>query len=185
MNKSFFSSMVTAIGIASVIGLGAGQSAVAEAGGFPYPRNGQSQEQQERDRYECHRWAVQQSGYDPTTNVSAHASSGPGGAHRRGSSTGFLGIGGDRNAVGGEGGLVSDTATGAAFGAIGGALAGDAGVGALVGAGAGALLGQLFRQGSSPPARQHQAEAPPPHPGLENYRAAYGNCMSARGYEFR
>jgi hypothetical protein len=33
---------------------------------FIYPKNGQSQEQQDRDRYECHRWAVSQSGFDPT-----------------------------------------------------------------------------------------------------------------------
>lgn len=31
-----------------------------------YPRNGQSQEQQSADRYECHRWAGTQSGFDPT-----------------------------------------------------------------------------------------------------------------------
>ena len=33
---------------------------------FAYPRNGQSQEQQSRDRYESHRWANGQSGFDPT-----------------------------------------------------------------------------------------------------------------------
>jgi hypothetical protein len=33
---------------------------------FVYPKNGQSTEQQAKDRYECHRWAVQQTGYDPT-----------------------------------------------------------------------------------------------------------------------
>jgi hypothetical protein len=33
---------------------------------YSYPRNGQSPEQQEQDRYECHRWAVEQSGFDPT-----------------------------------------------------------------------------------------------------------------------
>ena len=33
---------------------------------FIYPKNGQSPEQQGRDRYECHRSAVQQTGYDPT-----------------------------------------------------------------------------------------------------------------------
>lgn len=33
---------------------------------FIYPRNGQSEPQQATDRYECHRWAVEQSGYDPT-----------------------------------------------------------------------------------------------------------------------
>jgi hypothetical protein len=32
-----------------------------------YPMNGQGQEQQEQDRYQCHRWAVSQSGFDPAT----------------------------------------------------------------------------------------------------------------------
>ncbi len=33
---------------------------------FAYPRNGQSAEQQATDRYECHKWANEQTGYDPT-----------------------------------------------------------------------------------------------------------------------
>lgn len=33
---------------------------------FVYPRNGQSQKQQDKDRYECHDWAIGQSGFDPT-----------------------------------------------------------------------------------------------------------------------
>jgi hypothetical protein len=33
---------------------------------FVYPRNGQSEEQQAKDRYECHSWAVSQTHYDPT-----------------------------------------------------------------------------------------------------------------------
>ncbi|KAB5618663.1 hypothetical protein F7234_23045 [Pseudomonas putida] len=32
-----------------------------------YPANGQGPEQQEQDRYQCHRWAVSQSGFDPAT----------------------------------------------------------------------------------------------------------------------
>jgi hypothetical protein len=32
-----------------------------------YPKNGQSQNQQITDRYECYRWAVSQLGYDPTS----------------------------------------------------------------------------------------------------------------------
>jgi hypothetical protein len=32
-----------------------------------YPKNGQSQEQQVRDKYECYKWAVAQIGYDPTS----------------------------------------------------------------------------------------------------------------------
>ena len=33
---------------------------------FAYPRNGQSPEQQATDKYECHRWATDQTGFDPT-----------------------------------------------------------------------------------------------------------------------
>jgi len=33
---------------------------------FIYPKNGQSEEQQGKDKYECHKWASQQSGFDPT-----------------------------------------------------------------------------------------------------------------------
>ena len=49
---------------------------------FIYPKNGQPEDQQARDKYECHKWASQQSGFDPTQsgggvppdqNASAHA----------------------------------------------------------------------------------------------------------------
>src|ERR1700733_4252963 len=33
---------------------------------FVYPAHGQSPDQTERDRYECHTWAVQQTGVDPS-----------------------------------------------------------------------------------------------------------------------
>lgn len=33
---------------------------------FVYPKQGQSSEQQNSDRYECHRWSVEQTGFDPT-----------------------------------------------------------------------------------------------------------------------
>jgi len=33
---------------------------------FVYPRSGQKADQQALDRYECHRWAVDESGFDPT-----------------------------------------------------------------------------------------------------------------------
>lgn len=33
---------------------------------FIYPKNGQNEEQQSKDRYECHSWAASQSGFDPT-----------------------------------------------------------------------------------------------------------------------
>jgi hypothetical protein len=33
---------------------------------FVYPRQGQNEELQAKDRYECHSWAVGQTHYDPT-----------------------------------------------------------------------------------------------------------------------
>ena len=49
-------------------GIESGGSTVAPASDevFIYPRNGQSSEQQATDRYECHRFAVSQTGFDNT-----------------------------------------------------------------------------------------------------------------------
>ncbi len=54
----------------------AGDAAVSSAaadGGrtFVYPQQGQTAEQQASDEYECHRWAVSQSGFDPTAAATA------------------------------------------------------------------------------------------------------------------
>lgn len=38
-----------------------------------YPRNGQSAEQQAKDKFECHQWAVGQTGFDPTLGAPAAA----------------------------------------------------------------------------------------------------------------
>jgi hypothetical protein len=43
----------------------AGQSSAASEL-IAYPKNGQSQEQQGKDKYECYRWAADQTGFDPT-----------------------------------------------------------------------------------------------------------------------
>jgi hypothetical protein len=39
---------------------------VAATEPFVYPKNGQSEAQQATDRYECHRWAADQTSFDPT-----------------------------------------------------------------------------------------------------------------------
>ena len=48
----------------------AGRTAAAQPAAptelFMYPKGGQSTEQQARDKYECHRWAADQTGFDPT-----------------------------------------------------------------------------------------------------------------------
>jgi len=38
---------------------------------YVYPRNGQTEEQTQNDRYECHSWAASQSGFDPTRGQQA------------------------------------------------------------------------------------------------------------------
>ena len=40
---------------------------------FVYPQKGQSAEQQKKDEYDCHSWAVQQTKYDPTAAAQAPA----------------------------------------------------------------------------------------------------------------
>jgi hypothetical protein len=51
--------------------------AVAPAKVFVYPRQGQSAEQQSSDEYECHRWAVTQTGFDPTGGATGTAGGDP------------------------------------------------------------------------------------------------------------
>lgn len=46
---------------------------------FVYPRQAQSADQQATDEYECHRWAADRSGYDPTVSATGGAASAPGG----------------------------------------------------------------------------------------------------------
>ena len=38
---------------------------------YAYPQNGQTQEQQSNDKYECHTWARSQTGFDPTVSNSS------------------------------------------------------------------------------------------------------------------
>ena len=51
--------------------------AVALGQAYSYPNKGQSAQQQDKDRYECHTWAVQQTGFDPTRAQAAPAPSSP------------------------------------------------------------------------------------------------------------
>ena len=51
---------VTAGLVALFVLLGAGVASAQNNDMFIYPAKGQSQAQQDKDRYECHSWAVQQ-----------------------------------------------------------------------------------------------------------------------------
>jgi len=175
---------------------------LAQGQAFAYPNAGQSEEQQSRDRFECHQWSVSQTGFDPTTAppLPARAAAAPpapnqGYSDRRSSSRGFLGIGDGGFFEGG--GMMGDAATGAGLGAAGGALAGNAGKGAAIGALSATVFGALSRSSSSSP--------PPPQPQqqqqyyqaqqaqadqayldrvdrVEEYNRAYGACMQSRDY---
>jgi len=57
-----------------LIGMGPATSHLAQAEIFVYPDKGQSEEQQSHDKWECHQWAVQQTGVDPT-KIAEEASS--------------------------------------------------------------------------------------------------------------
>jgi hypothetical protein len=48
-----------------------------------YPKNGQSTDQQAKDKYECHHWATTQSGFDPTQGATASVSAGKRGDYMR------------------------------------------------------------------------------------------------------
>jgi hypothetical protein len=39
---------------------------------FMYPKNGQNEEQQAKDKFECHQWAHNQTGFDPTQPAPAN-----------------------------------------------------------------------------------------------------------------
>ena len=131
---------------------------------FVYPAKGQSPEQQDRDRYECHVWAVQQTGVDPS----------------RMQAGGF-----ERVAV------APVAPTGTITGAIGGAIIGsvlsgghDGGAGTLFGAATGAMIGSASDANAQ--AQQTQAQVGQAMVTERNkdqsYRRAMGACLEGRGY---
>jgi hypothetical protein len=48
-------------------------NAAANLGIIAYPRNGQSEQQQSTDKFQCHNWAKGQAGFDPTSQASSNA----------------------------------------------------------------------------------------------------------------
>jgi hypothetical protein len=134
-----------------------------------YPAQGQTPEQLERDRYECHVWAVQQTGFDPS---------------RPGLPPGERVVVEPANPPG------SGTAVGAIAGAIlGAALAGprDAGFGAVFGGVTGAAIGSASDANAQAQANAAQARADQNYARGEaaasNYRRAISACLDARGYK--
>lgn len=146
---------------------------------FIYPSQGQSQEQQNRDQYECHSWAVQNTGYDPSNPQMAAAQptqTAPPPSEPA------------------EGGLLRGAARGAAIGAVGGAIGGDAGKGAAIGAATGAMIGGMRRRDQqrrqqhqqSQYQQQQQQQQAAGAAALDQQRNAYNRamtaCLQGRGY---
>jgi hypothetical protein len=136
----------------------AGSQAWAEV--IAYPKKGQSQEQFEKDQFDCHKWAKGQTGVDPSQPQQAAAPPPPQ-----------------------QGGAVKGAARGAAAGAIVGAAAGDAGKGAAVGAAAGGTGGAVRQGRQNKQAAQAQQQAQTQQQqALAQYDKAYGVCLEGKGY---
>ena len=179
---------------AVILSVGAVRNAAAQTNIYTYPNVRQSQEQQTRDRAECHTWVVQQTGIDPLAPQAGTVAP-PTRSPPSGSSSGVFGLG--EGGMFRGGGLLGDAATGAGLGAAGGALAGNAGKGAAIGALAGALLGSVHRKAREQEREawreeqrwraQHQQQwtAQVRAQGTDDYRRAFAACMSARNYTVR
>lgn len=132
---------------------------------FVYPNKGQSAEQTDQDKYACHEWAKQQTGYDP---MAAQAGAAPPPSPPQGG-----------------------VARGAVRGALGGAVIGeiaddDAGKGAAVGAAAGGLFGGMRqREARMQQEQQHQQQAAASAGGADTYNRAVAACLEGRGYTVR
>ena len=122
-----------------------------------YPKEGQSKTQQDRDEFECYKWAKEKTGVDPATQGQTQPQA---------------------PAVGGE--IIRGGARGAALGAVGGAIGGDAGKGAKIGAGVGATAGLLQRRRNR--IRQQESQTQQSQAG-NSYNRAYSVCLKGRGYE--
>jgi hypothetical protein len=138
-----------------------------------YPAKGQSEDQMEKDKYQCYSWAKNQTGFDPMKTPTA-TSPPPQKEARRG--------GAGRGAVGGA-------AAGAIVGGITGGRSG-AGKGALIGGGGGALIGGMRRENQRK--QEEQARNQWEREQTNNYararseyNRAFGACMEGRGYSVK
>jgi len=161
--------------VLSAIALLAGPAA-AQTDLLVYPANGQSDEQQAKDRAECSAWATEQTNFDPTTPAPVYT---PPTAQANTQQ---------------RGGAVRGAAGGAALGAIGGAIAGDAGKGAAIGAGVGGGAGAIRQRRSNADAAdantQAQTNADAAYQQAlaeynqkrEQHKKAMATCLQGRGY---
>lgn len=153
MRESFFVRCVVA-----AVWLFAGSAFASDF--YVYPAKDQSQQQMQKDEYDCQQWATGQSGFDPL----AAPPTAPPPPQQAGATGQVLG--------------------GAALGAIIGGIANDnPGGGAAWGAGAG-LLGRAASQRSAGAKYQQQSQAVASQYAAArgSYNNAYSACLSGRGY---
>ncbi len=137
-----------------------------------YPQYGQGPEQQDRDRYECHCWAVSQTGYDPY-----HVYTPP---PQRASVVPVPPPGRDTAVLGFSGALMGALAAGPRH----------AGAGAIFGGITGAFIGAFSDSARQERAREiedaydarQQAQSYRLQRGVDDYRRAMSACLEGRGY---
>jgi Glycine-zipper domain len=145
-----------------------GGTAIAQGSDlYIYPAKGQSEAQQDKDRYDCHSWAVKQTGFDPSRPQTM--SSNPGTSQQYQPSKPHVLQGAGR---------------GAALGAVGGAITGDAGKGAAAGAAMGGLAGGFRRRDEKKQqaAQQQYNTQAAASSQRTSYNRAMAACLQARGY---
>jgi hypothetical protein len=160
---------VTALLIAGlfIFSILAGTSRAQNSDLYVYPAKGQSQEKQDKDRYECHSWAVKQTGVDPSRPSSMAPNTAAGQPYQPSQPH-----------------VAKGAARGAALGAVGGAITGSAGKGAAAGAAMGGLAGGFRRRDErKQQSAQQQADV---QAAQQNQRIAYNRamaaCLQGRGY---
>jgi hypothetical protein len=157
-----FRLILLAVGILVLIGLASASDDL-----YIYPSKGQTQAQQDKDRYECHSWAVKQTGFDPSRpSTTASTSDQP------------------RPYQPSQPHVVKGAARGAALGAVGGAITGNTGKGAAAGAAMGGLAGGFKRRDERrQQAVQQQSQAQSADMNRRHsYNRAMAACLQGRGY---
>ena len=134
-----------------------------------FPAKGQSQEQMEKDKFECYGWAKQQTGFDP---MQSQPQAQPAPAQSQGP----------------QGERIKGAARGAAVGAVVGEIANDdAGKGAAAGAAGGAMVGGMKTRQSRRAQAQGQQEQAQQQQAADaqkrsDYNRAFSACMEGKGY---
>ena len=158
--RNAYFGMMVCVAVSVLFLFSLGFTSFANAGMMIYPAKGQSAEQQQKDEFECHQWAVQQTGYDPTKAQQA-----------------------PQQQTTRKGGAVRGAAGGALLGAGIGAIAGDTGKGAAIGAGVGAVGGGAKqRQQQQQQAAANQQVQAQQQAQIDNYNKAKGVCLEGKGY---